>query len=194
MFGTSAAYQLGHLCTVSGSWWHPCPSEKGYSTLATNLLQDLNMVPLNINVSRLNDGSNGIEETLTRHKAKWHKTYYILCNATKVERARKSIQQTSTLSPVKHHLRSKSAPPCPMQTPDPFQPACLFCDGTNGNLHKAETMSLDARVRGMALDLRDSKLLAKLSTGDMIAIEAVYHKNCLKNMVVWEAISIMCSN
>jgi hypothetical protein len=41
-----------------------CPSEKRYSTLATNLSAlDLNMVPLNINVSRLNDGSIGIEET-----------------------------------------------------------------------------------------------------------------------------------
>jgi len=31
----------------------------------------------------------------------------------------------------------------------------------------------------MALELNDTSLLAKLSSGDMIAMDAVYHKQCL---------------
>ncbi len=30
----------------------------------------------------------------------------------------------------------------------------------------------------MATELRDSKLLAKLSAGDMTATDSIYHKNC----------------
>ena len=36
-------------------------------------------------------------------------------------------------------------------------------------------MSLDTRVRQIAEELRDNKLLAKLSGGDMVAIDAQYH-------------------
>ena len=36
-------------------------------------------------------------------------------------------------------------------------------------------MSLDSHVRQIAGELRDTKLLAKLSGGDMVAIDAQYH-------------------
>lgn len=38
---------------------------------------------------------------------------------------------------------------------------------------------MDARVRKCAIQLQDRVLLAKLSTGDLIFQEAVYHSNCL---------------
>ena len=110
------------------------PSAMGYASLTTNLssLHELNNVPLNINVSRLDDG-DGMEETLVTHKAKWHKACYVLCNATKVERARKLQEkacQKLAHSPLKQHLRSASAPACPMETEKRYQPACFFCDMT----------------------------------------------------------------
>jgi len=37
----------------------------------------------------------------------------------------------------------------------------------------------DANVCKMTLELNDTSLLAKLSSGDMIAMDAVYHKQCL---------------
>ena len=40
-------------------------------------------------------------------------------------------------------------------------------------------MSLDTRVRQIAEELRDTKLLAKLSGRDMVAIDAQNHKRCL---------------
>ena len=162
------------------------PSPQGYATLATNLasFQELNKVPQNINIARLNDGG-GIEETLSSHKAKWHKSCYVLYNATKVERARKSQNKLGskevTLSLVKQRLRSSFASTSieSADIDDRQPPACFFCDKTHGDLHKATTMSLDARVRQIATDMRDTKLLLKLSAGDMVALDAMYHKDCL---------------
>jgi hypothetical protein len=45
-------------------------------------------------------------------------------------------------------------------------------------LHQAATWNIDGSVRSMATQLRDTKLLAKLSVGDMAALDAVYHKKC----------------
>ena len=58
---------------------------------------------------------------------------------------------------------------------------CFFCDQTDNlrNLHTASTFEVDQKVRKCAVALKDSKLLAKLSAGDMIAIEAKYHAKCL---------------
>ena len=99
-----------------------------------------------------------------------------------MERARKrqcKSRQELAQSPVKQHLRSTSTPPKPKELKHTHQPACFFCDETTGDFHKAETISLDNRVRHIATELRDAKLLAKLSVGDMIAIDAVYHFKCL---------------
>ena len=37
----------------------------------------------------------------------------------------------------------------------------------------------DGSIHSMANELQDTLLLAKLSSGDMIAMDAVYHKHCL---------------
>ena len=75
--------------------------------------------------------------------------------------------------------------PCPVETlcctwrilsiPN-YYDNCLFCDQTDDavNLHRCKTLSLDKRVRKMAQGLVDTKLLAKLSEGDMSATEAKY--------------------
>ena len=49
--------------------------------------------------------------------------------------------------------------------------------GSEG-LHNASTHKIDKRVCQYALDFQDTILLAKLAVGDMIAIEAKYHKSC----------------
>ena len=59
---------------------------------------------------------------------------------------------------------------------------CFFCDqplSAAGALHRASTFRLDARVRKWALYLQDERLTAKLSAGDMVAQDALYHSRCL---------------
>ena len=41
-------------------------------------------------------------------------------------------------------------------------------------------MEIDKNVRRCAIKLRDTELLAKLSAGDMVAIEAKYHRNSFR--------------
>ena len=48
--------------------------------------------------------------------------------------------------------------------------------------HQAATFSVDTRVRKCALELHDTILLAKLSAGDLISQEAVYHSSCLVSL------------
>ena len=40
-------------------------------------------------------------------------------------------------------------------------------------------MKLDSDLRQMATELQDTMLLARISGGDLVAIEAKYHYNCL---------------
>ena len=65
--------------------------------------------------------------------------------------------------------------------PQSTEPTCFFCNEPAGSagLHKASTYNIDANVRRCALEVEDTALLAKLAAGDMIAIEAMYHHNCL---------------
>ena len=66
-----------------------------------------------------------------------------------------------------------------METENGDQASCFFCDDTTGDLRKAETLALDTRVRRIAVEISDTNLLAKLSVRDMVAVDAVYHLNCL---------------
>ena len=60
---------------------------------------------------------------------------------------------------------------------------CFFCNRFDGKtLHQVSTFQVDRRVRDVALFLNDKELLAKLSAGDMIAMEAKYHSQCLANL------------
>ena len=58
---------------------------------------------------------------------------------------------------------------------------CFFCDlpDETSNVHQVMTFRTDNRVREGAKLLSDKALLAKLAEGDMVAIEAKYHRDCL---------------
>ena len=85
--------------------------------------------------------------------------------------------------------------PCPVETlcctwrilsiPN-YYDNCLFCDQTDDavNLHRCKTLSLDKRVRKMAQGLVDTKLLAKLSEGDMSATEVKYLQDYTMPIVI----------
>ena len=60
--------------------------------------------------------------------------------------------------------------------------SCFFCGGKESKLHQVTTFALDKRVRDSALKIADTVLLAKLSVGDLISQEAVYHNKCLVSL------------
>lgn len=156
---------------------------RAYDTIAEHIqeLHSLGALPMDINLSRLDDGQ-GIAATLSQHNAKWHKTCHMKFSKEKVERARKKIatvRETET-STLKGRLRG-AFPGSSIQTDKNL--SCFFCDDkVEEGYHRAATTHLDANVRKMATELRDTRLLAKLSSGDMTAIDAVYHKQCLTTL------------
>ena len=62
-----------------------------------------------------------------------------------------------------------------------FVDKCFFWDKKDSDeiLHECQTLCLDAFVRKIALEMQNSKLISKLSEGDMVATEAKYHRQCL---------------
>ncbi len=101
------------------------------------------------------------------HNAKWHKTCYVMCNKTKVDRARKKVVRGECSSPLKDRLRGAFS--CTSQSDEKLF-TCFFCDAlVDYDFHKAATEQLDANVRKMATELNDTHLLVKLASGDMVA-------------------------
>ena len=177
-------WKLCILCRTITSEPLVCPANSkrkdagaGYKTLALNLseLQELDENPFGFNISELESGE-GIEFTLSSNNACWHKSCRNKINSTEIKRVakrkRENEDNSSKTSPVKTR-RSIG------ETTDKSVEQCLFCDQSDDNLHKASTFEIDDKVRKYATELHDTKLLSKLAGGDMVAIDAVYHTNCL---------------
>ena len=124
-----------------------------------------------------------IAETLKRYEAKWHDSCRLLYNSRKLKRAekrkksQKEANDDNTGSLKKSTRKSKKRA---------FIEACFFCDkpALDGKFltRKASTFGLDMNVWKAAMKLQDKSLLAKLSAGDLIALNALYHLNCLTSL------------
>ena len=156
----------------------------GYKSLATNLseFRKLGCLPLDIDLEKLDNGSD-TEATFETNLAAWHKTCLQKFSNIKLDRAMKknTVKDTRCLSTVKDTrcpstFRTRNT--CDTKS---VEPTCFFCEEPAGLtcLHEASTFDIDSRVRKCAQALQDTKLLAKLAPGDMIASEAKYHANCL---------------
>ena len=112
---------------------------------------------------------------MVTNEAKWHKTCRLRYNNNMLKRAEKREHQ----SPERDGAPRKCTRL--QSSVKPSEASCFFCDqaaGTDG-LHEVTTFQVDQRVRESAELTRDSLLLAKLSLGDMVALEAKYHTKCL---------------
>ena len=71
----------------------------GYYMIATNipLFRGINQLPIILDPIRLDEGS-GIEETLQRNNAKYHRNCRLLYNNTKLERTRKTTASSNISS------------------------------------------------------------------------------------------------
>lgn len=156
------------------------PSGIGYTSLARDLLafQEYGQIPPELDLDRLDDG-DGIEDTLRTNRAQWHKACRVKYNETKLQRRRKSDEKAEQSDTITVHTRSTHTQASQVNTKDPL---CFFCNKPAGSeiLHEASTKQFDLNVRKAALETKDTELLVKLAPGDMIALEAKYHRNCLR--------------
>ena len=154
----------------------------GYKSLADNLQQfrEIGELPIHSSLSSL-DEENGIEVTLKRHEAKWHKSCFNKCSTLKLQGTQKrkldysSVEGSEAQSPVK----TRTSLGIPSKVAKESQQTCFFCDETGENLRRAATLILDSKVRAAATKLQDRKLLTKLAAGDMPATDSYYHTGCL---------------
>ena len=158
-----------------------------YASFARNLeeFHEIGSVRGHLNVEELNQGQ-GIEHSLKERKALWHKTRRNRFSNANLEHAKKRkhhreneeeisdlLVTESTSSPVKARCSSRPG--------SSFSSHCFFCQSSDipANLHSAFTLEVDRRVRECASFLNDNRLIGKLASGDMVAIEAKYHVKCL---------------
>ena len=114
---------------MPGSW---CPAQskcldvgagKGYSTLSLNIARfsELNELPMPIDLRCLDEG-NGVEATLRKNKAKWHKFCHSKFKLKQAEK-RKSSTEGSDLDTTLRSTLAKEAFLWQTKTD-----ICLFCE------------------------------------------------------------------
>lgn len=129
----------------------------------------------------LNTYSNECVQMMVTHGVLWHKSCKNAVDNQKVERAKRRCEDEpenthDVASPVKARRKSHVAPSSDL---------CFFCEQTiscSKSSRRASTLGLDKNVREAAIATGDRKLLGKLSGGDMVARDAVYHLSCLNSL------------
>ena len=152
-----------------------------YDTIAANLLEfhKIKFLPDNLKLTRLDDG-DGIRKTFQRRGATYHTSCSLRYNKTELIRSTKRVLNERQSTSEEDSSSSKRFTRSNVSTSDKSQ--CFFCnepEKKGQSLTKAATIAIDNNVRQCAINLQDQLLLSKLSEGDMVAIDAVYHKPCL---------------
>ena len=134
------------------------------------------------------DTSSRIVQLMKMNKVVWHKNCRSAVNQQKVDRAkRKSEVSVQCQSPIKTKQQSsfrENEPGPSTENNDSLGIKCFFCEkaGDEKDLRKASTLGLDEKGHDAARRAGDVRLQAKLSKGDMIVLEAVYHLTCLTSL------------
>ncbi len=177
------------ICQSESSEKLVCPANStrkdkhaGYQSLVDDILRysTIGQMPCNLDTSRLREDQQDEFTTFVQKRAKYHKSCRNKFDLHHFNRA-----QSTTDKDTKVPLVSASAKSIGTRSSyksKNFQDKlCFFCelDDTNESLHLATTFQLNSNVKKAAIELQDTKLIAKLSEGDMVAIEAKYHRSCL---------------
>ena len=115
-----------------------------------------------------------------------HKSFSLLYNKEKINRKRKSYEKPSQSKSANIDDDTLEIPEKrPMRT-SIIKKLCFFCgwgkSAEESSWHQYQTLALHNKGKTIAIELADHKLLAKLSEGDMVATEAVYHLKRLNKL------------
>ena len=100
------------------------------------------------------------------YKAKWHKSCHLKFAQSKSDHLKDKLSKKRKLE-CEEQRKSRR-----MSTGTPSKSACIFCSQDTGKLHACLTMNLDYDLWQMATELQDTELLARISGGDLVAMEA----------------------
>ena len=178
-----------------------CDPDAGYRYFAHVLpkFEGLGELPPHLLMSPIDQGGGGLAETFKSNSAKWHKSCRNNFSERQLERKSASAEKHSSTTGVSVASCSDVACEstdvkciCTRSEITSENPLCatthvsFFCDlpaDSRHPLHEVSTLdSVDKQVKECALVFSDHRLLAKLAIGDMAAIEAKYHANCLTQL------------
>ena len=112
-------------------------------------------------------------------KAKWHSSCKSLVTETKLITAttsKRKSTESAVPAPVEKKITRSQTPKFDPNTC--FVPGCRLETTEDETLHEVMSTELDERFRWYASYMNDTELLMKLSSGDLIALEAKYHSSC----------------
>ena len=173
-------------------------TDAGYESLAEILpeFEQFGRLPPHL-MTFSNRDKNAFLNAFTTNTAQWHKSCRNNFSKRELERKQSlASKQQEAISPSlpEEHVSDDILPSqkrrCTRSDVDSANalraeiPLCFFCDlpGDEQSLHAVTTFEVDRRVKDCALVLSDNRLLAKLAVGDMIALEAQYHSQCLVSL------------
>ena len=153
------------------------PEKSSYYSTAENLKNFLEINELPSALQKIvgqYEFSTDLAMAFVDNKAVFHKSCLSMYDKQKLSRKRKLVVESEDNDKPSRSTRRNT-------TTHNFSGNCFFCDKEDEEieLHLCQTLYLDMRVRKIAHELNDTKLLAKLSEGDMVATEAKYHRVCL---------------
>ena len=111
-------------------------------------------------------------DVLVKNRGMWHRSCYLKFNSTKLQRAKQGRKRQLENSAERRKSKRQNSSVV-------REEVCIFCSEEDGWLHQCSTMSLDRELRKMAIEMQDAVMLSKISGGDLVAIEAKCHLNCL---------------
>ena len=133
--------------------------------------RELACLPFKTRLLTLDIQKDKLSKVFRERRAKWHKLCRNKFSGLKLERA---FKRKASDTDVKDDESRKKLPRRSTDTTKTSQ-CCFFCEESSGELHRASTFNLDRNVR-------DTSLLGKLSAGDMVALDALYHTQCLSQL------------
>lgn len=195
--GILIKWDLCCFCQSSDTVSLICPSNnpiknlrnQGYTTIASNLteLTDLEYtLPCGRNVNILDEG-DGIEACLIKYKARWHQSCAIKFRNPRFKtllknlRTRKIPECPENGNAARPKTRSLASPSVSMK-----ELKCFICLGPETRKYPlclCTTKEITEKVKLCASALGELRIIGMIETGgDLIAMEAKYHKPCLSQL------------
>jgi len=112
---------------------------------------------------------------MVKNQGVWHRSCHLKFNKERLKRASKKRSKSDNA--ISDNDGMKRYKRCAVD-----KMSCLFCQRKDEPLHEFRTLDADETVRHLATELQETELIARLEGGDLIAIDAKYHLQCLTEL------------
>ena len=137
-------------------------------------LQELKSLPSDIVVTQIASNSNAVVSLMLQNIVYWHKKCKSNIDHQKVVRAQNLKRKSDANEESAKKLWSSDSTDCEVN-----KCVCFLCSLGGKKLYRASTFGIDSKVRTCADITCNEELAGKLSTGDMMAQDMLYHLECL---------------